>query len=159
MSPARASVAPTARSCSIEPIAPSSILILAMRWVRLPDGRAVGVTARLDDVHHSAVGYTLAEGHGFKNNCRLDYREDEASSSGSEVHGRVRVAAPTASPAFSDKRVGHEQHSRFAKPSGHGPPIHHDTRHRHHYGSLDSQTKCNTSLRCCHGNSLQPDHH
>ena len=65
--------------------------------VRLPDGRAVGVTVRLDDIHWAAVGYTPVEGHGFKNNCRLDYREDEASNSSSDLHGRVGVAAPTAS--------------------------------------------------------------
>ena len=54
-----------------------------------PSGRAVGVTVRLDDIHWAAVGYTPVEGHGFKNNCRLDYREDEASNSSSDLHGRV----------------------------------------------------------------------
>ena len=63
------------------------------------NGWAVGATVALGDVHHSAVGYTLAAGHGFKNSCRLDYREDGASSSSSELREQSREAAPAASPS------------------------------------------------------------
>ena len=72
----------------------------ATRGVRLLDGWTVGVTVRLDDIHWAAVGYTLAAGHGFKNSCRLDYREDGASSISSELREQSREAAPAASPSF-----------------------------------------------------------
>ena len=68
--------------------------------VRPIDGWTVGDAVRLDEINQSTVGYTLAAGHGFKNSCRLDYREDGASSSSSELREQSREAAPAASPSF-----------------------------------------------------------